>query len=209
MLGIKELILKNIKKDQYQKYIDIIPELKSEKNEKLVMIILTAIAIIILGIFAIQPTISTILSLQKQLEDSRLYESKLSEKIDNLSKLDQEYSKIKDDLPLILDAVPQKSEIATLSALLQAISISSKTKLTSLGIQKVELSKQVIKSKPFSIFEYNLGAEGNYSDLISILESSMNFQRILTINNVTIVKTIAENSIKLQLNINGHSYFKH
>ena len=139
---IKNLILKGIKKDQYEKYLELIPELKSEKNEKLVMITLTIIAAIILGVFAINPTLSTITNLQKQVDDSKFFESKLSEKITNLSNLNQQYQNIQNDLPLVFDAVPKNSDIATLAATLQSITNNSKVKLINLQIQKAEISKK-------------------------------------------------------------------
>jgi len=206
--GINELIFKNIKKDKYQKYLELIPELKSEKNEKLITIILTITASIILGIFAVNPTLSTIVGLQKQLNDNRLFELKLQEKINNISMLDQQYQKIQNDLPLIFDAVPQTSQIATLAATLQAIANSSNIKIQSLQTLQVELSKQTIANKKYSSYEYGVTVQGNYQDLIVFLDKLVNFQRILTINNVSIVKSATLTLTGLQLNINGNAYFK-
>ena len=205
---IKNLILKGIKKDQYEKYLELIPELKSEKNEKLVMITLTIIAAIILGVFAINPTLSTITNLQKQVDDSKFFESKLSEKITNLSNLNQQYQNIQNDLPLVFDAVPKNSDIATLAATLQAITNNSKVKLINLQIQKAEISKKAVSSKEYSTYEFSATCEGNYQDLILFLNNSINFQRILTINSISVVKSTTSTGIALQISISGNAYFK-
>lgn len=208
MPGIKELVIKSVKKDKYQKYIELIPELKSEKNEKMVMIILTILAFIVLGVFAVKPTISTIVSLQKQLEDSRFYDSKLQEKIDNLAKLDKQYSTIQNDLPLVYDAIPKTSQIATLAASIKTISDSSNVSIKNLQIQNVAIDNKTVATKKYSSFDYNISSEGNYQNLMTLADNLINFQRILTINSVSIVKSTVLTETTLQININGNSFFK-
>ncbi|MGA2968093.1 MAG: hypothetical protein ABSD69_02925, partial [Candidatus Levyibacteriota bacterium] len=57
--------IKGIKKDQYEKYLELIPDIKREKAQKYITIVLTLTTAIILGVFAINPTLSTIANLQK------------------------------------------------------------------------------------------------------------------------------------------------
>jgi Tfp pilus assembly protein PilO len=206
--GINELIFKHIKKDRYEKYLELMPDLKAEKNEKLVTIILTITASIILGVFAVNPTLSTITSLQKQLDDSKFFESKLQEKIQNLTALDQRYQEIQSDLPLVFEAVPQTSQISTLAATLQAISSLSNVQIITLQTLQVDLSKQALAQKKYSSYKFELTGQGNYQDLIAFLDKLVNFQRIVTINNVSIVKSITLKETVLQVNINGNVYFK-
>lgn len=206
--GINELILKNIKKNGYEKYLELMPDFKSEKNEKLMTVIFTITASIILGVFAVNPTLSTIASLQKQLEDAKFVEAKLQEKINNLSVLDQEYQNIQKDLPVVLAAVPKTAEIATFTATLQTISNSSRVKLTNLEALQVELSKQTLARKKYTSYGFNIAAQGNYQDLIGLLDKLVNFQRIITINNVSIAKPTLINETSLQVNIKGDTYFK-
>jgi len=206
--GINELILKNIKRDRYEKYLELMPDIKSEKNKKLITIILTITASIILGIFAINPTLSTIANLQKQLDDSKFFESKLQEKINNLTSLNQRYQEIQNDLPLIFEAVPKTAEIATLAATLQAVSISSNVQLTNLQTLQVELSKQNLANKKYSSYEFGVTAQGNYQDLIAFVDKLINFQRILTINTVSVIKSIKLTETSLQINVSGNAYFK-
>ena len=201
--GIKELILKSIKQDRYEKYLEHVPNFKSEKNEKLITIILTITASIILGIFALNPTLSTIVSLQKQI-----YETNLQEKINNLATLEQKYQKMKGDLPTVFAAVPKTAEIATLAATLQTIVSSTSAKLINLQTLQVELSKQILSGKKYSSYGFDLTAQGEYKDLLMILEKLINFQRIVTINNISIVKSVSTTETTLQINVSGNAYFK-
>ena len=206
--GIKELILKSIKQDRYEKYLEHVPNFKSEKNEKLITIILTITASIILGIFALNPTLSTIVSLQKQLDDNKIYETNLQEKINNLATLEQKYQKMKGDLPTVFAAVPKTAEIATLAATLQTIVSSTSAKLINLQTLQVELSKQILSGKKYSSYGFDLTAQGEYKDLLMILEKLINFQRIVTINNISIVKSVSTTETTLQINVSGNAYFK-
>ncbi len=209
MAGIKELILKSVKQDRYQKYVELIPELKSEKSEKMVMVILTIVAFIVLGLFAIKPTLSTIASLQKQVNDSKYFEFRLEEKINNLSLLDQKYHSIIQDLPLIYDAVPATHQIATLAATIQTIATPSGINLVDLEVQNADISKNAIASKKYSSFDFTVGAQGNYQDLIDLTGNIITFQRILTLKSISIVKsTTVKQEATLQLNVSGNAYFK-
>ena len=58
--------IKGIKKEQYEKYLELIPDLKKEKAQKYITIVLTLATTIILGLFAINPTFSTIAKNQLQ-----------------------------------------------------------------------------------------------------------------------------------------------
>jgi Tfp pilus assembly protein PilO len=206
---IKDIIIKSVKKDRYAKYLEKMPNFKSEQNEKIVTIALTLIATIILGIFAINPTLSTIVGLQKQLDDSRLYEQALEQKINNLSLLNQKYKQIQNDLPTIFAAIPQTPEIATLTAELQTIaSSSSATTLISLQALDVNLSKQAPTNNNYSTYGFNITIQGNYQNLITVLDNLINFQRILTIDSISIVKSTLETQSILQLNVSGNAYFK-
>src|SRR3990172_232382 len=96
-----------LKKSNYEKYYkDFIPYFKREKSQKYLTIILSVSAAIFFFIFAINPTLSTIAKLNKQISDSEMVEQKLSQKVNNLSSLSQEYEKIKPDLPVIMDTIP-------------------------------------------------------------------------------------------------------
>jgi Tfp pilus assembly protein PilO len=206
---IKELILKSVKKDAYIKYLEKMPNVKSEQNEKILTVTLTIIASIILGIFAINPTLSTIVGLQKQLNDSKIYEQALEQKINNLAILNQKYKQIQDDLPIVLAAVPTSSEIATATAALQTIiSSSSAVALINLQTMEVNLSKQTLTTNNYSSYDFNFTVQGSYQDLINVLDNLINFQRVLTINSISFAKSVSETQNTLQLNVNGNAFFK-
>src|ERR1035437_7860822 len=108
--------IKSIKKEQYEKYLELIPDLKKEKAQKYITIVLTLVTIITLGLFAINPTLSTIANLQKQIDDNNFVQQKLQQKINDLAILQGKYSDLQNDLPVVYNAVPKTTEISLLVA---------------------------------------------------------------------------------------------
>ncbi|HYM64920.1 MAG TPA: type 4a pilus biogenesis protein PilO [Candidatus Sulfotelmatobacter sp.] len=206
--AIKTLIAKNIKKDEYAKYLDLIPNFKSEKAQKYTTIILSLSASIILGIFAISPTLSTIANLQRQLDDDKFVEQKLQEKINNLSILQQKYSALQKDLPIIFAAVPKGSEIPSFLAQMQGLSKESNINLDSFQTFKVQVSEESSLNKKYSTFDFGFKVQGDYQTLITFLNKLSSFQRIVTISLVSITKSTENNNPSLELNVKGTAYFK-
>lgn len=206
--SISVLIQKNLKKDKYAKYIELLPDFKKEKTQKFTTIILTLSASIILGIFAVSPTLSTIVSLQKQLDDDKFVEQKLQEKINNLSILQQKYASLQNDLPLVFNAIPKSSQIPLLVAQLQGLASETNVKIVNFQTFPIGVSDSVISSKRFSSFDYSISLSGDYQSLINFLDKISKFQRIITVNNISLAKSVGASTSFLQLSVKGSGYFK-
>lgn len=207
-IQLDDLILKNLKKDEYKKYLELLPDFKQEKTQRYISIILTLVASILLGVFALGPTLSTITSLQKQLEDDKFVEQKLSEKINNLSLLQKAYSNIKDDLPIVFNAIPEKSEVPLLLASIQGLANENNVKINSFQTLPAEISDRAILTKKFVSYDFNLTVKGDYPNMLVFMERLVNFQRITNVGSVSITKAIEINVTNLQLSIKGTAYFK-
>ena len=66
--AIKDII-KQSNSEKYSKYLALMPDLRQEKTKKFTTIVLTLAASIILGLFAVNPTLSTVANLQKQIDE--------------------------------------------------------------------------------------------------------------------------------------------
>jgi hypothetical protein len=97
--------MQNEPKDIKNKYFPISSRIASERNQKFFGIILTLCAISIFGLFAIKPTVSTILKLQKEIEDNEFVLNQLETKIKNLTELRRQYASLQNDLPAITNAI--------------------------------------------------------------------------------------------------------
>ncbi len=196
-------IFKNIKYEKY--YKDILPYLKKEKNKQYFTVILTLGASIFFALFAINPTLSTITKLRKEVEDSKFVEEKLSKKINSLSSLSQQYQIIQKDIPFILDAIPQQPEAPILVAQIQSIAQDSTVNLTKLEVSPINLTSQPATES--SSFMFELTGKSSYENLQKFTSSLINMQRIVSVDSISITKT-EEIDQNLQITIKGSAYFK-
>ncbi len=196
------LQIKGIKKEQYEKYLELIPDIKREKTQKYITIVLTLITSIILGIFVINPTLSTIANLQKQIGDNTFVQQKLQQKITNLFVLQQKYSLLQPDLPIVYDAIPTATQIPLFTAEIQSIADSTSLTLTSFQTSEVKLSQSPTQKQ--SSFDFTITAGGGYENMLSFLNKVTNFQRAIAIKEI-ILST--ENG-NLKLSLKGTVFFK-
>lgn len=196
------------------KSLDSLPETKAKKTETFRTLILTFIALSFFVFFAINPTLSTISQLNKQLEDSKVVEKQLEEKISHLSALQQQYAQIEPEIPVVFSSIPQGPKVALFIAQLQAITRKSSITVLLLQTFPVEISKNqstdsLAIDKPDYYFSYifAINIEGEYKNISNFLNSLVSFQRLVTIDSLSITKSPG-NSEKIQLSVRGKTYFK-
>jgi len=204
---IKNLI-GGIKKDEFTKYLVLIPSYKAEKTQKFTTIFLTLAASIILGVFAINPTLSTIGNLQKQIDDDKFVESKLEEKINNLSILQQKYIPIQEDLPIIYNAIPKTTEMSLLIGQLQSLAKNSNIKIDTIQTFEIDNLNSPDLYGDYSSFDFEISAQGSYQDIKTFISNLIDFQRVITLGNISLSKAKDINSAGLILNIMGTAYLK-
>jgi len=193
--------IKGIKKEQYEKYLDLIPDLKKEKAQKYITIVLTLITSIVLGLFAINPTLSTIANLQKQITDSNFVQQKLQQKINNLAILQGEYANLQPDLPVVYDAIPKTTQIPLFIAEVQSITKNSALIITSIQVSEVNLSNPTTKNPSF---DFTITASGTYPNMINFLNIISHFQRVIAIKDIILSTTNGN----LTLSFKGTVFFK-
>lgn len=205
-------IFKNIKYEKY--YKDVLPYLKKDRNQQYFAVILTFSATIFFALFAINPTLSTIAKLKKEVTDNRLVDQRLSEKISNLSLLSSAYQNIEDDISFVTDAIPSRPEAPTLVAQIQSIAQSSDVLISGLSITPVNLiAKESVNS---SVFTFELSVQGDFEKISKFISDLVDMQRIVSVHRISISKANPESENEpspesdkdLNANIKGSVYFK-
>lgn len=204
---------KTIKDFSRSKYLELLPRFKEKKTQKFTTLILTLAAFSFFGFFAISPTISTITQLQKELEDNRYVNSKLEEKIKNLTLLQQKHSILKADLEnTLMAAIPVGPKVSYFTGQIQAISQNTNVVLSGLQINEVELTKTLFPGvlldddpNNYSYFAFFIGASGSYNNIINFLSVLSSFDRIITFDNVSVSKG---GNDTFRVSVRGKTYFK-
>jgi Tfp pilus assembly protein PilO len=205
-LFTKDFLKKYYTETRYLKYLEKLPSFKQEKTQVFTTLTLTLITLSIFGVFAISPTLSTIAQLQRRLEDSKFVHEKLNEKINNLSSLQRQYTQIEGDLPILLAGVPQAPEVPLFTGQIQALASLYNITLLRLQVFQVELAKETEGQNKFSSFAFSLDVRGSTPNFLSFVSALSNFERIVTIDTISITK--GSDTTGPQLNIRGKVYFK-
>lgn len=206
MQKLNKNLIKDLKNSKYSKYAELLPDFKEAKTQKFTTLVLTVLALSFFSLFAINPTISTIVKLQKEIEDSKFVHEQLQRKINNLSQLQVEYAQAQDDLPFVYSSLPQKSEIPLLIAQIQSIANNNSLEVSSLQSFQVEVSEGADKDK-FTSFSFSMNANGDYLNISKFVADLVSMQRVINIENVSLTRRTTE-SLTLQLSIRGTAYFK-
>lgn len=196
----------NLSTGKYKAYLKLLPNMKKDSTRAITMLIFTFVASSFLGIFAIKPTLSTIIELHKQLDDSQFVLQKLTTKMNNLSSLQKQYSLLSDDLPVVFDAIPKNASAVTLVGQIETLARDKNITINSLHIGKVQLSKIEQLDKNAPSFTFSLETEGSYEQMTDFAASLTRFNRIVTIELVSLIKDPRRDV--LILTVKGREYFK-
>jgi Tfp pilus assembly protein PilO len=180
--------------------------MSQDSAKAVTMIIFTLFALSIFGAFAIEPTVSTIISLKRQEADNEFVISQMNTKISTLSSLEHSYASVVPDLPVILNAVPVSPQLTQLAGQVSAIARSTGFTIITFRINQVQLTHNSAVQRGASAFEFYVEGQGSYPSVRNFISLLGNFDRIVTIDTLTVKKD--ENSNKLDLLVQARAYFE-
>ena len=189
------------------KYLEVIPNFRNQKTQKFTSVVLTLVALSLFGLFAINPTLSTIAKLKKELADDEFVEHSLQEKISNLNILQEKYTKIQDDIVYALNAIPNNPQVPFLMAQIQSVAQNSNVHLSNLQNLTVELFKEAPIDKKYFSFSFSFSGTGTIENIATFLSSLTNMQRVISIDTFSIDKT-ADKTGALRFSLQGLAYYK-
>jgi Tfp pilus assembly protein PilO len=201
----------NLSAAKYREYLKLLPLAEQEGIKNFITLLLTFAALTFFGIFAINPTLSTIVDLKRQLKDNQYVASQLQKKIVALSALQQEYNTLTVQFPIIYDAIPQNPSVFLLAGQVQALAKKSGISIKSLRVFEVQLAgKSGPSTNGLSVkspsFGFTLEASGPYEKMLSFTSSLSHINRVITTEAISIKKDIKTNELVLE--VRGKGYFK-
>jgi Tfp pilus assembly protein PilO len=190
----------------YRDYLKLLPPIKQEHTKAIIMLIFTFIALSFFGFFAINPTIATIINLQKQIDDNESVLQQLTTKMNHLSQLQQQYTFLSNDLPIIFAAIPEQANIPFLIGQIQNIAEQNALTITALRVPEVALTNGSATDTTASSFTIELETRGSYTNSMHFITALSTMNRLVTIEKIGIKKDTKQNTILLQ--IQARSYNK-
>jgi len=185
----------------------LLPRLQEEKTRAFTTLAFTLIAIVIFGLFAINPTLGTIADLSKQLDDSNFVNQQLTQKVANLTKLQQQYATTQKDIPVVLAAIPTTPTIALFIGQIQTIANTANVELVRFQTFPVEipLGDQPVAS--YTSYIFSADVQGDLTNINAFITSLNSFSRITTIDGISVTQVNA-GGVQTRANIRGKVYFK-
>lgn len=191
---------KDFTKERYMMMVKSHPILKEERTQVYIMLILTLVSLSFLGIFAINPTLTTIFELNRKLADSEFVSSTLKVKIANLSSLNAQYDALLNTWPLVGKAVTENPEAVRLLGQLQAIAKTSNVTLTDLRSSSLDLPKSQAKKTTLpksESFVFTVIAKGDKDNLMRFASLVFNFDRVVALESIS-YNNESEESLTIQ-----------
>lgn len=189
------------------RYRRLLPDFTEERTQAFTTIALSLLAFSILGFFAIQPSLTTIAQLRKELDDSKQVRDSLDLKIKNLSFLQSQYFQIEPDIPTIFAAVPQNPDAAILIGQLQAVAKDAEVTIVRINALEVELARKTEDPKLKSTYFFTLDATGSHDRITTLLSTLVDYQRIASIDSITLTKN-EDAGGAYSASVRGIAYFK-
>src|SRR3989344_3532399 len=186
------------------KYFPTFPYLTSERSKKFFGIILTFFAF-----FAIKPTVSTILKLQKELSDSQFVFDQLEIKIKNLTTLRKQYSNLQDDLSIVTSVITIQPDVHLLFAQIQSIAQTSNIAIKKLQNSEVEvLRNDKSVNKNYYSYSFTIGGSGSFENILRFVQMLTNMERAINIDTFSINNIADQKNDSLGFDIQGIAFFK-
>ncbi len=193
---------------KYSRYYTYIRPVMTNKYVKSTApYIFSLLAMTVFIIFAIRPTVSTILNLQKNIENHQKTYNSLIEKKNNLTLGRNNLQNLGlENRKKIITSVPDNPEVASLINNLRTAS-SNDASVSALQIQPVVLTDTKAKKQNTQTlgevnFTYNVS--GTYGQLQSTLYNLQRSPRILSIGNVVLSK---QSEGLMVLSVSGKAYY--
>ena len=203
---------KDFEKKRYLADLKVLAPLREEKTKQYAMLVFTILALSFFGLFAINPTIATIVELRKKLADSELANDRLAQKIAALSALSQQYNSLQPQLPAVFAAIPEDPQAVLLLGQIQAIAEKNNITVREIKSLPVALKRdpkqKKKKGEDNTSIEFTIEGSGTYSDVTLLLDELTQFDRIVQISQVTIAKEGRSTDSALEIVISGKAFFQ-
>lgn len=195
--------IQEIRTRKYLATIHLLPDLRKKKSKEYLQVIFTFVALIIAAVFAINPTLTTISDLQREVSDANDVNQQLQTKINHLSQLNVQYNGLQTILPQIFETIPRTDEAHMFLAEMQGVLGLHHLTLTNIAANPAAATDST--NPAINVVSIQVTASGSYQDIRDFLSDVVTIQRIFTPQTIIISKV--ENKAGLLLTLNGNVYY--
>lgn len=141
-----------------------------DKNNSYITVGVTFVVIVLLIIFAIRPTVTTIVKIRKEIEEKERISQTLDQRIQTLSSLEKEYDESEEKFEFMQFVYPESEKYILLLANIEPIVNRNSFKLTSFRFDKYDGESYDLSTSLLEPSVIQLSVTGLYSNFINLLK---------------------------------------
>ncbi len=144
-------------------------------------------AILFFAIFAIRPTLQTMSELIKEIEDKRILDEQLSQKIASLSTAQSQYQLFSEQFYLLDEALPKTAQINRSLQMIEKMASDNNLVIQSITTSSVpeELAEAEAAAASRQILTFNVDVVGDYLNIRQFIEDLMDSRRMMIVDQVS------------------------
>lgn len=198
------MIPQSTKRFRYFTYIE--PVLKTPLIRTYGSVIFTIVALIVFILFAIKPTVQTIVVLQKTQENQKEVLQKIGKKSQDLSLAQNNFKSIDEvTKEKIKTAIPTSLQLGTLISSLENSTQNTTASVSAIQFQPISVDTAINPDPKIQEIEFTLNIQGNYGALKTVLDNLRASSRVLIIDKLSFNKI--EDGSGLIMTIAGKGYY--
>jgi Tfp pilus assembly protein PilO len=194
--------------NKYSRYfVHIKPVLKAPLIRTYGSLIASILAMAVFILFAIKPTIETILVLQKELENQKQTLEKINQKSKNLSLAKENYQKVSSDIKDKIEiAVPKHPDLPGLIRSLEQTVAQPQASISAMQFQPIitEQPSQSAQETKLQEVIFTFNVQGSYESLTKVLDNLKSNPRLVTLTNLSFNKTENQGLI---ISVTGKAFY--
>lgn len=169
--------------------------------------VFTLLTISVLTLFAIKPTVETILVLQKELENEEEVLRKVMQKANDLSLGKENYDNLDQNIKFrIMNAVPDNINLKTVIQILEESAKIHNASVSALQIQPfIVEAEKTDQIGTLSEVSFLFNTEGDYNNLIALLSDLKKSSRLMSIDGLSMSKS--NEGTSLIMSLTGKAYY--
>lgn len=196
----------NPKTTRYFTYIR--PIIRSKFARAYSSLIFSLITVAIFSFYALRPTITTILSLQKSINEQNQVLTKLQEKVNNLSQGKRNFENIDSNIKTKLEnLIPSDPALDSLINTLVFAANTADASISGLQLEAVQLENpktQPTKNAPILPLGFTINTKGGFANQMKLLTNLKRSDRLITIDTIRFSQPVDSSLI---MSISGKAYY--
>lgn len=142
----------------------------SQKNQGYIFTAITVVVAVILIVFAIRPTITTIIRINNEISEKKELNTSLDNKINALSQLDKQYTTSKDDFNNLKLLYPADNDFSLVLANIQPILARDSFSLSGISFDEYQNEDFTVTTKVLEPYSLKLSVVGSTANIVNLLK---------------------------------------